>query len=78
MKIEVIPSGALSHISVEPSLRGQIIMAQLSDKGCKSLNRTSIRRQRSICVSAKMRRVYCGLKADWWFLKIRISRRNLG
>jgi hypothetical protein len=33
MKIEVIPSGALSHISIEPTLRDQIIMAQLSDKG---------------------------------------------
>jgi hypothetical protein len=33
MKMEVIPSGALSHISIEPTLRDQIIMAQLSDKG---------------------------------------------
>jgi hypothetical protein len=33
MKIEVIPSSALSHISVEPALQDQIIMAQLSDKG---------------------------------------------
>jgi hypothetical protein len=33
MKIEVIPSGALSHISVEPTLRDQIIMAQLTNKG---------------------------------------------
>jgi hypothetical protein len=33
MKIEVIPSGALSHISVELALQDQIIMAQLSDKG---------------------------------------------
>jgi hypothetical protein len=33
MKIEVIPSSALSHISVDPTLRDQIIMAQLSDKG---------------------------------------------
>jgi hypothetical protein len=33
MKIEVIPSSALSHISVEPTLQNQIIMAQLSDKG---------------------------------------------
>jgi hypothetical protein len=33
MKIEVISSGALSHISVEPTLQYQIIMAQLSDKG---------------------------------------------
>jgi hypothetical protein len=33
MQIEVIPSGVLSHISVEPVLQDQIIMAQLSDKG---------------------------------------------
>jgi hypothetical protein len=33
MKIEVIPSGALSHLSIEPTLQDQIIMAQLSDKG---------------------------------------------
>jgi hypothetical protein len=33
MKIEVIPSGALSHIFVETTLQDQIIMAQLSDKG---------------------------------------------
>jgi hypothetical protein len=33
MKIEVILSGALSHISIEPTLQDQIIMAQLSDKG---------------------------------------------
>jgi hypothetical protein len=33
MKIEVIASSALSHISVEPTLRDQITMAQLSDKG---------------------------------------------
>jgi hypothetical protein len=32
MKIEVIPSGALSHISIEATLQDQIIMAQLSDK----------------------------------------------
>jgi hypothetical protein len=33
MQIEVIPSSALSHISVEPALQDQILMAQLSDKG---------------------------------------------
>jgi hypothetical protein len=33
MKIEVIPSGTLSHISMEPTLQDQIIMVQLSDKG---------------------------------------------
>jgi hypothetical protein len=33
MRIEVIPSGTLSHISVEPTLLDQIIMAQLGGKG---------------------------------------------
>jgi hypothetical protein len=33
MRIKVIPSGTLSHISIEPTLQDQIIMAQLSDKG---------------------------------------------
>jgi hypothetical protein len=33
MRIEVIPSGTLSHISIEPTLLDQIIMAHLSDKG---------------------------------------------
>jgi hypothetical protein len=33
MKIEVILSGALSHISIEPTLQDQIVMAQLKDKG---------------------------------------------
>jgi hypothetical protein len=33
MRIEVIPSGTLSHNSVEPTLLDQIIMAQLGDKG---------------------------------------------
>jgi hypothetical protein len=33
MRIEVIPSGTLSHISIKPTMQDQIIMAQLSDKG---------------------------------------------
>jgi ribonuclease HI len=33
MRIDVIPSGTLSHISIEPTLQDQIVMAQLSDKG---------------------------------------------
>jgi hypothetical protein len=33
LKIEVVPSGALSYISVEPTLQEQIVMAQIGDKG---------------------------------------------
>jgi hypothetical protein len=35
MRIEVIPSGTLSYISIEPTLLDQIIMAQLGDKGAQ-------------------------------------------
>jgi hypothetical protein len=39
MKIEVIPSGTLSHISIEPTMQDQIIMAQLSDKGMQIIKK---------------------------------------
>jgi hypothetical protein len=39
MQIEVIPSGALSHISVEPAWQDQIIMAQLSYKGVQIIKK---------------------------------------
>jgi hypothetical protein len=32
-KLEVVSSGALSYISVEPTLQEQIFMAQIGDKG---------------------------------------------
>jgi hypothetical protein len=76
MKIEVIPSGALSHISVEPTLRYQIIMAQLSDKGGRIIKENLHQKTKKYKCFAKMGRVNCGLEADWWFLKIRISRRK--
>jgi hypothetical protein len=37
MKIEVVPSGTLDYISVEPTLLDQIVMAQLSDKGMQTI-----------------------------------------
>jgi hypothetical protein len=33
LNLEIIPQGILSHISVEPTLFDQVIMAQLHDKG---------------------------------------------
>jgi hypothetical protein len=32
LKLEIIPHGSLTHISVEPTLHDQVIMAQLHDK----------------------------------------------
>jgi hypothetical protein len=39
MQIEVIPSGSLSQMAVEPALQDQIIMAQLSDKGVQIIKK---------------------------------------
>jgi len=33
LNLEIIPQGTLNHISVEPTLYDQVIMAQLHDKG---------------------------------------------
>ena len=33
LNLEVISSGALNYISVEPTLQEQIVMAQIGDKG---------------------------------------------
>jgi hypothetical protein len=33
MNMEVVSSGTLSYISVEPTLHEQIVMAQIGDKG---------------------------------------------
>jgi hypothetical protein len=38
MRIEVVPSGTLDYISIEPTLLDQIIMAQLGDKGVQIIN----------------------------------------
>jgi hypothetical protein len=56
MKIEVIPSGALSHFSVEPTLQDQIIMAQLSDKGVQIIKenlRQKIEKYKCFCQDGK-------------------------
>jgi hypothetical protein len=42
----------------------------------KSSRRIFIRKRRSISVFAKIARGYCGLKTEWWFLKIETSRRE--
>ena len=35
LNLEMIPQGTLNHISIEPTLHDQIIMAQLHDEGVK-------------------------------------------
>ena len=33
LNLEIVPQGSLNHISVEPTLYDQVVMAQLYDKG---------------------------------------------
>jgi hypothetical protein len=61
MRIEVIPSGTLSHISIEPTLQDQIIMAQLSDKGMQIIKENLHRK-------AKKYKCFCqDSKGILWF-----------
>jgi hypothetical protein len=53
-------------------------MAQLSDKGVQIIKENLHQRTEKYKCSAKMGKVYCGLKADWWFLKIRIFSMHPG
>jgi hypothetical protein len=39
MRIEMIPSGTLSYISIEPTLLDQVVMAQPSDKGVQIIKK---------------------------------------
>ena len=40
LNLEIIPQGTLSHISVEPTLIDQVVMAQLHDKGVGIIKQT--------------------------------------
>jgi hypothetical protein len=44
MRIEVIPSGTLTYIFVEPTLLDQIVMAQLGDKGVQIIKKILTRK----------------------------------
>jgi hypothetical protein len=56
IKIEVIPSGTLDYISIEPTLLDQIVMAQLSDKGVqiiKEMRNQKIEKYKCFCQDSK-------------------------
>ena len=56
LNLEMIPQGTLNHISVEPTLHDQIIMAQLQDKGVGIINKNSLKGTENIYASAKITR----------------------
>jgi ribonuclease HI len=65
MQIEVIPSGDLSHLSVEPAFQDLIIMAQLSDRGVQIIKENLHQKVEKYKCFRHDGKVYCGLKADW-------------
>jgi hypothetical protein len=76
MRIEVIPSVTLSHNSIEPTLQDHIIMAQLSDKGMQIIKENLHQKVEKYKCFRQDSRGYYGLKTDWWFLRIKTSRRK--
>jgi hypothetical protein len=76
MRIEVIPSSTLSHISIEPTFLDQIIMAQLGDKGVQIIKENLNQKvEKYKCFRQDSKGILC-LMIDWWFLKIETSRRK--
>jgi hypothetical protein len=56
MRIKMIPSGTLSHISVEPTLLDQIFMAPLSDKGVQIIKENlnhNVEKYKCFCQDSK-------------------------
>ena len=56
LNLEMIPQGTLNHISVEPTLHDQIIMAQLHDKGVGIIKQKVLegeRKYKCFCVDHK-------------------------
>ena len=76
MRIEVVPSGTLSHISVEPTLLDQIIMAQLSDKGVQIIKEHLNQKVEKYKCFRQDSKGILWFETDWWFLKIETSRRE--
>jgi hypothetical protein len=76
MRIEVIPSGTLTYISIKPTLLIRLLWPNSVTGECKSSRKILTRKWRSISAFAKTARGYYGLKTDRWFLKIGTSRRK--
>jgi len=62
LQLEMISQGTLNHISVEPTLHDQIIMAHYMIKVLGSSNKNSLRGTENINASAKITREFYGLK----------------
>jgi hypothetical protein len=77
LNIEVVSSGALSYISVEPTLHEQIVMAQIGDKGVqviKEMIKQKVFKYKCFCQDSK--KGFYGLETDWLFPRTPSSERK--
>jgi hypothetical protein len=67
LNLEVVPSGELSYISVEPTLQEQIIQAQIGDKGVQVIKDMLKQKAKNTSASVRTAWEFCGLEIDWLF-----------
>jgi hypothetical protein len=76
LKIEVISSGALNYISVEPTLQEQIVMAQIGDKGVQVIKEMIKQKAENTNASVRTAKESYGLETDWLFPRTLSSERR--
>jgi hypothetical protein len=76
LKIEVVSSGALSYISVEPTLQEQIFMAQMGDKGVQVIKEMFEQKVEKYKCSVRTAKEFYGLETDWWSPRTLSSERK--
>jgi hypothetical protein len=69
LNIEVVSSGALSYISVEPTLHEQIVMAQIGDKGVQVIKEMIGQQVDKYKCFRQDNKEFYGLETDWLFLR---------
>jgi hypothetical protein len=74
LNLEVVSSGALSYISVEPTLQEQIVRAQIEDKGVQVIK--EMIKQKNTNASVRTAKESYGLEIDWLFPRTLSSERR--
>ena len=76
LNLEVVSLGALSYISVEPTLQGQIFRAQIEDKGVQVIKEMIKQKAEKYKCSVRTAREFYGLEIDWLFPRTLSSERR--
>jgi hypothetical protein len=76
LNLEVVSSGALNYISVEPTLQEQIVRAQIEDKGVQVIKEMIKQKQKNTNASGRTAEESYGLEIDWLFPRTLSSERR--